>query len=1171
MRTPESDQRQTGSMFRLVRLQLERLTEWVKNRTTIRQKLNGFTGLSLSLLILLLLVVLVANARIQRGSSLKDEIHSLVGAIGEIRVTEKSYLQFHTKALREQMDTQFAAVEQRFEKLKDDRSLAGLADTARQYKTTFDETVAAYDERVAAGDKMAATLNAADKAVSGILDMLAATQADRQMEGKDLTLNERELQSVVKDAKILLLRMQTVQQSFLLSGDEKQLAEFDKAMKGTSGLVLDSIQQFAQTMKRADSIASAKEARRQVEAVMGQGKGVEALFKREKQEIGQLDEAGKGVIAGAEAALSDADRSLGRTRTIAFLLMAVLLLAGVSLFLAISVRLARMITEPIGQLVTAAQALSVGDLDQTIDVAGEDELGKLAAAFRAMMDSERHMATVAAAVGQGDVSSDVSPRSPKDVLAVALQNMIQAIRRLVSDASALSESAVGGDLATRADAGKHKGDFAKIIQGVDSALDALTGPMKEAGRCIDQISRGEVPAKITADYKGDFNELKGSLNRCIDAINRLIGDARMLSEGALAGKLAVRADASKHQGDFRKIVQGVNDTLDSVIGPLNMAARYVDQISKGEVPSKITDEYRGDFNEVKNSLNRCIDAVNALIADANRLAKSAVEGKLATRADASKHQGDFRKIVQGVNDTLDAVIGPLNVAARYVDQISKGAIPPKIAERYAGDFDVLKNSLNRCVDAVNALIADANMLAKSAVEGKLATRADASKHQGDFRKIVQGVNDTLDALIGPLNVAARCVDQISKGAIPPKIAEHFAGDFEVLKNNLNQCIEAVNALVHDVDELAGGAVKGNLATRAEASRHAGDFRKIVEGVNQTLDAVIAPVNEAAQVLEKLARRDLRARMHGSYQGDHAKIKHSLNATGEALHNALAHVADSVKQVSGAAGQIAGSSQTVASGASEQASAIQETSASLQSMAAMTRQSVDNAQRANTLARTAKGVAADGTTAMEQMQGAMGKIRASAEGTSQIIKDINEIAFQTNLLALNAAVEAARAGEAGRGFAVVAEEVRSLALRSKEAAMKTEELIRQSVKEAKEGAVTSKHVSEKLSEIAQSIGKVTDIVSEIAAAAKDQAMGIDQVTKAVSEMDKVTQQNAGSSEESSSAAEELSSQAEELAAMVGSFQLEQQGNGLAHEVPARPDRTARAFDGKPGPALKPNGA
>ena len=78
--------------------------------------------------------------------------------------------------------------------------------------------------------------------------------------------------------------------------------------------------------------------------------------------------------------------------------------------------------------------------------------------------------------------------------------------------------------------------------------------------------------------------------------------------------------------------------------------------------------------------------MNALVADANMLAKAAVEGKLATRADASKHQGDFRKIVQGVNDTLDAVIGPLNVAANYVDQISKGDIPAKITDTYNGDF-----------------------------------------------------------------------------------------------------------------------------------------------------------------------------------------------------------------------------------------------------------------------------------------------------------------------------------------------------------------------------------------------------------------------------------------------------------------------------------------------------
>ena len=97
--------------------------------------------------------------------------------------------------------------------------------------------------------------------------------------------------------------------------------------------------------------------------------------------------------------------------------------------------------------------------------------------------------------------------------------------------------------------------------------------------------------------------------------------------------------------------------------------------------------YNGDFNLIKNNLNQCIDAVNAMSADAVMLAKAAVDGKLATRADASKHQGDFRKIVQGVNDTLDAVIGPLNVAAKYVDDISKGNIPAKITDTYNGDFN----------------------------------------------------------------------------------------------------------------------------------------------------------------------------------------------------------------------------------------------------------------------------------------------------------------------------------------------------------------------------------------------------------------------------------------------------------------------------------------------------
>jgi methyl-accepting chemotaxis protein len=205
-----------------------------------------------------------------------------------------------------------------------------------------------------------------------------------------------------------------------------------------------------------------------------------------------------------------------------------------------------------------------------------------------------------------------------------------------------------------------------------------------------------------------------------------------------------------------------------------------------------------------------------------------------------------------------------------------------------------------------------------------------------------------------------------------------------------------------------------------------------------------------------------------------------------------------------------------------------------------------------------------------MQGAMARIKASSEGTSQIIKDVSEIAFQTNLLALNAAVEAARAGEAGRGFAVVAEEVRSLALRAKEAATKTEELIRQSVKEANEGEQTARHVAGKLAEIVGGVSKVTAIVSEIAASAQEQSAGIEQVTKAVAEMDKVTQQNAASAEESSSAASELSGQAEELAAMVGSFTLDGAARAAPTSRPAAPATRPAAALPAPLPMARRNG-
>jgi methyl-accepting chemotaxis protein len=648
------------------------------------------------------------------------------------------------------------------------------------------------------------------------------------------------------------------------------------------------------------------------------------------------------------------------------------------------------------------------------------------------------------------------------------------------------------------------------------------------------------------------------------AVRALVGESRRIEAAVANGELEVRSVRSAAGPEFAPVLEGLDRVVAAGNAPLRILATHLDRLARGELPERVEGKFRGAFGEAIEDLNRSVEAIRLLVADARRLAAAGEEGQLSVRADGSRHSGEFRRIVEGMNGTLDALTSPLTVAAQALSELATGRVPPPIGVEFRGDFGALREDVNRCIAAVNALVADAAELARAGAEGRLTVRADAGRHHGDFRKVVEGINRTLDSITVPLDGGARAIAEIAKGNVQGQVQAEFPGDLRGLKDSINESVRAVNLLVADVDVLGRSAVEGRTSVRADPARHQGDFRKIVTGVNRMIETLAAPVDESTRVLEELAQRDLRARMTGDYQGDHARLKTALNATAIALHDALRQVAEAADQVSAAASQIAASSQSVASGASQQASTLQDTAGSLDSVATMTRASADNAAQADALVKSAHEAAATGVMAMEAMHGSMAAIVRSAEGTSQIIKDINEIAFQTNLLALNAAVEAARAGEAGRGFAVVAEEVRSLALRSKDAAQRTEALINESVRQAVQGGETSQQVTTKLSEIVDSVEKVTAIVGEIAASAKEQSRAIEQVNVAVSGIDKVTQQNAASAEEASSAASELNAQAEELASMVGAFHIERLS---ARRSPVRVER-AHAPAPAPAPGMAP---
>jgi len=279
------------------------------------------------------------------------------------------------------------------------------------------------------------------------------------------------------------------------------------------------------------------------------------------------------------------------------------------------------------------------------------------------------------------------------------------------------------------------------------------------------------------------------------ALNAMLADATMLTKAAVEGKLATRADASKHQGDYRKVVEGVNATLDAVIGPLNVAAKYVDDISKGTIPAKITDNYSGDFNAIKNSLNACIDGLGGL------LEATAVTQRMAVNDYTKQVDGNYVGIFADLAGGINGVQERIHHMTKSIKKVSQGNLEDLQEYKKVGrrsEQDELVPSLIAMMENLGALVADAEMLSKAAVEGKLATRADASKHHGDFRKVVEGVNETLDAVVGPLRDMAETISTLADGDLTVRMTKNYAGDFKDSTEAVTKQSQQVHAAIQQI-------------------------------------------------------------------------------------------------------------------------------------------------------------------------------------------------------------------------------------------------------------------------------------------------------------------------------------------------------------------------------------
>lgn len=722
--------------------------------------------------------------------------------------------------------------------------------------------------------------------------------------------------------------------------------------------------------------------------------------------------------------------------------------------------------------------------------------------------------------------------------------------------------------------------FACAIINIAYLYKKMIRPIHSLTNVANALAEGDTAhhADVPADTS-EIGQLAGSIMKTRDNFDALVADTQLILKSAKEGKLDARAEASRHKGNYRLILEEMNQTLDAMAAPIQEAIDVLDKISLNDFSSKMEGEYKGQLSELSKSINtvrdRLISVVNGFIRISNgdtselenfikigkrcendslipavistmkairdvtdevkKITQECANGNIMNaRGNVDRFNGGYREIIEGINHMLDAVLEPCNETIRIMKVMASNDFTMSMSSKYKGEFAVLSESINN----VQSRLLSIQNIAVNISQG------DFSELENLRREGKKSENDRLSpALIGMMETILNLIEEtktLAHAAAEGNLqirgdTSKFKGEYVSIIRGINDVIDSAAAPLEEIKDVMLEISEGNMNVSVKGN-YKGDYLVLANSVNDTATKLRAVVDEISSTLSRMAQNDLNIDKVRSYSGNFVLISQSLNKIIDSLNGTMRAIHSAADQVAAGAGQVAAASQSLSQGSEEQASSVEEVTASIAEMTEEVKQSAAKANQAAELGLAAKNDAIKGNDQMKEMLQAMRDINEASNNISKIIKVIDDIAFQTNILALNAAVEAARAGQYGKGFAVVAEEVRNLAQRSANAAKETTDLIEGSIEKVNTGTVIANNTAQALNQIMESVSKASELVSQISSASNRQASAIAQINQAVEQVSQVVQTNSATAEESASASEELSSQADMLKQMVNRFKL-----------------------------------
>jgi methyl-accepting chemotaxis protein len=404
------------------------------------------------------------------------------------------------------------------------------------------------------------------------------------------------------------------------------------------------------------------------------------------------------------------------------------------------------------------------------------------------------------------------------------KDLKENLSNLESDIKDVNEAALKGEIDVRIDARKYENGFRKIAEALNYTIDSNTGAVREMGQVIRKLASGDLSAKVTNNYSADLNEVKESINYLADTLNNLRKDAVLISDAVSKGELSVRIDTSKYKGDFTLIHKTTNFTIESVNKSFKEIADALVKFGEGQFKYRITNDYNGDFNTIKESFNQAFTVTETLLTDVTMMKEAVENGDLDARADISKYKGDFIELVGTLNLMVNITKDALNDINENLEKLKMGDLTTQITKDYQGAFGITKDAFNNFVENLTSITT----------------------------QIKTGANEITTAA----NTVSSASQSLSTGATEQA-------------SSLEETSAAIEEMSGSINETAKNAVKTNeLAEEsAKMSLEGG------EAVDKTVDAM-QTISERIKIIEDIVYQTnllaLNAAIEAARAGEHGK-------------------------------------------------------------------------------------------------------------------------------------------------------------------------------------------------------------------------------------------------------------------------------------------------------------